>query len=128
MRTLSALPRTLMSCGRKCEFRSVSWTIQSMNDDQLFRLILLGGFVIFVPFGVWHRLKARTGEKLDRRQEGLFILITLRLAGLAGMVAFITYLISPASMAWASVPLSRWLRWTGVGFGLIAGCLLVWAF
>jgi hypothetical protein len=83
-----------------------------MTDDQLFRLILLGGFLIFVPFGVWHRLKARTGEKLDRRQEGLFILITLRLMGLMGMAGFITYLVSPASMAWASVPLPRWLRWT----------------
>jgi protein-S-isoprenylcysteine O-methyltransferase Ste14 len=99
-----------------------------MNDDQLFRLILLGGFVIFVPIGVWHRLKARTGEKLDRRQEGLFILVTLRLMGFAGMVGFITYLISPSSMAWASVPLPRSLRWMGVGFGLISGCLLVWAF
>ena len=99
-----------------------------MNDDQLFRLILLGGFLIFVPFGVWHRLKARTGEKLDRRQEGLFILITLRLMGLMGMAGLITYLVSPASMAWASVPLPRWLRWTGVGLGLIGGCLLVWTF
>ena len=55
-----------------------------MSDDQLFRLILLAGFVLFMPVGIYHRLKARTGEKLDRRQEGLFILITLRLTGLAG--------------------------------------------
>src|SRR4029453_9312801 len=99
-----------------------------MNDNQLFRLILLGGFLIFVPIGVWHRLKARTGEKLDRRQEGLFILVTLRLMGLMGMAGLITYLISPSSMAWASVPLPRWLRWTGVGLGLIGRWLLVWAF
>ncbi|MEO8427120.1 MAG: transposase [Verrucomicrobiota bacterium] len=44
-----------------------------MSDDQLFRLILLAGFVIFMPIGIYHRLKARTGEKLDRWQEGLFI-------------------------------------------------------
>ena len=42
-----------------------------MTDDRLFRLILLIGFVIFVPVGLYYRLKARTGEKLDRRQEGL---------------------------------------------------------
>ena len=29
-------------------------------------------------------------------------------------------------MAWAAVPLSGWLRWTGVGLGLIAGLLLTW--
>jgi protein-S-isoprenylcysteine O-methyltransferase Ste14 len=99
-----------------------------MNDDQLFRLILLAGFVIFIPIGIYHRLKARTGEKLDRRQEGLFILVTLRLVGLAGMAGLIAYLINPACLAWAAVPLPVWLRWTGVGLALIAGLLLVWMF
>ena len=99
-----------------------------MNDDRLFRLILLAGFVIFMPIGVYHRLKARTGEKLDRRQEGMFILVTLRLAGLAGMAGLIAYLIDPVYMAWAAVPLPVWLRWTGVGLALIAGLLLVWMF
>jgi len=99
-----------------------------MNDDRLFRLILLAGFVIFMPIGIYHRLKARTGEKLDRRQEGMFILIGLRLVGLAGMAGLIAYLIDPAYMAWAAVPLPVWLRWTGVGLALIAGSLLVWMF
>ena len=99
-----------------------------MSDDQLFRLILLAGFVIFMPIGIYHRLKARTGEKLDRRQEGMFILVALRLAGLAGTAGLIAYLIKPAYMAWAAVPLPVWLRWTGVGLALIAGALLVWMF
>ena len=99
-----------------------------MSDDQLFRLILLAGFVILMPIGGYHRLKARTGEKLDRRQEGLFILVTLRLVGLAGMAGMIAYLINPAWMAWAAVPLPVWLRWAGVGLALIAGLLLVWMF
>jgi len=99
-----------------------------MSNDHTFRLILLAGFVLVVPIGVWHRLRARTNERLDRRQEGLFVLITLRLTGLAGMTGFIAYLINPACMAWAAVPLPVWLRWVGVGFGLIAGLLLVWTF
>ncbi|MBI3417778.1 MAG: isoprenylcysteine carboxylmethyltransferase family protein [Verrucomicrobia bacterium] len=99
-----------------------------MNDDQLFRLILLAGFVIFMPIGIYHRLKARTGEKLDRRQEGLFIMITLRLVGVAGTTGLIAYLSNPACMAWATVPLPVWLRWMGVGLALIAGLLLVWMF
>ena len=99
-----------------------------MSDDQLFRLLLLAGFVIFMPIGIWHRLRARTGEKLDRRQEGLFILVTLRLVGVAGMAGLIAYFINPARMAWAALPLPVWLRWTGVGLALIAGLLLVWMF
>jgi len=99
-----------------------------MNDDHLFRPILLAGLVIFMPIGIYHRLKAGTGEKLERRQEGLFILITLRLVGIAGTAGLIAYLINPANMAWAAVPLPAWLRWMGVCLGLIAGWLLVWMF
>src|SRR5690242_18545 len=99
-----------------------------MSDDQLFRLILLIGFVLFMPVGIYHRLKARTGETLDRRQEGLFILVTLRLVGFVGMAGLIAYLVNPACMAWAAVPLPVSLRWTGVGLVLLAGWLLAWMF
>jgi protein-S-isoprenylcysteine O-methyltransferase Ste14 len=99
-----------------------------MSDAQLFRLILFTGFVIFLPIGIYHRLKARTGEKLDRRQEGLFIMITLRLVGIVGLAGLIGYLINPSCMAWAAVPLPVALRCTGVGLGLVAGLLLVWMF
>jgi len=97
-------------------------------NDHLARLLLLAGLVLIMPVGIWHRLRARTGEKLDRRQEGIFILVTLRLGGLAGMICLIAYLIDPASMAWAAVPLPDWARWTGVGLGVLAGVLLVWMF
>jgi protein-S-isoprenylcysteine O-methyltransferase Ste14 len=99
-----------------------------MNDDQLFRLILLAGFVIFMPLGIRYRLRSRSGEKLDRRQEGLFILITLRLAGIAAMLGFIAFLINPHWMEWAAIPLPIWLRWMGVGLGLIAGLAVLWTF
>ncbi len=99
-----------------------------MSDDQLFRLILLAGFIIFMPIGIYHRLKSRTDENLDRRQEGLFIMITLRLVGFAGMAGLIAYLINPACLAWTAVPLPVWLRWTGVGLALIAGLVVVWMF
>jgi protein-S-isoprenylcysteine O-methyltransferase Ste14 len=99
-----------------------------MNADETFRLILLAGIVLFMPIGIYHRLKSRTGEKLDRRQEGLFILVTLRLMGLAATAGLIAYLINPACMAWAAVPLPAWLRWAGVSLGLCAGLLLTWTF
>ena len=99
-----------------------------MNDNTLFRLVLIVGFAIFMPIGIYHRLRARTGEKLDRRQEGLFILITLRLNGVVGLAGLIVFLIHPAWMAWAAMPLPVWLRWMGAGLALIAGLLLVWMF
>ncbi len=99
-----------------------------MTDDHPFRLILLIGFLIYLPMGVRYRLKSRTGEKLDRRQEGLFILVTLRVCGVAAMLAFVAWLINPVWMAWASVPLPAGLRWAGLGLGLVSGLLILWTF
>ncbi len=38
------------------------------------------------------------------------------------------YVIDPGWMAWSSVGLPLWLRWTGVGFGVSAGALLIAVF
>lgn len=97
-----------------------------MNDDQVFRLMLAAGFLTLLPIGVYHRLKSRTGEKLDRRQEGLLILISLRLVGLLGWFGLLAYLLNPAWMVWAALSLPVWLRWIGVGFLAGAGALLIW--
>ncbi len=100
-----------------------------MEYEQTFRYILILGFAIIVPFGVYHRIKSQaTGEKLDRRQDGIFVLVTLRPIGIAGMVGLVTYMINPASMAWSSVALPSWLRWAGVVLGIIGGLLLVVTF
>jgi protein-S-isoprenylcysteine O-methyltransferase Ste14 len=98
-----------------------------MNDDQTFALVLRIGWLILFPIILFHRVRSQmTGERLDRRQEGALILLTLRPAGIAHMIGVITYMVNPARMAWSSMPLPVWLRWTGVAIGAAAGCLLVW--
>jgi protein-S-isoprenylcysteine O-methyltransferase Ste14 len=97
-----------------------------MRDDDTFRIILLAGMLIVVPIAAWHRARARTGEKLDRRQEGLFILLTLRPFGFAMIAGLIAFIVSPRAMAWSSLALPLWLRWSGVALGTIAGALLIW--
>ena len=110
-------------------YRSLQDAITRMEHEQTFRVILILGFATVVPIGVYHRLRAHlTGEKLDRRQEGLFILLTLRPVALAGMIGLITYMIDPSLMAWSSVPLPIWLRWVGVVLGINAGVLLIVTF
>lgn len=100
-----------------------------MTDDQLFRYILLAGFVITLPIGIYYRTRAHTGEPLDRRQEGWFLLIAIRVLGGLGMLAAIGLVFaSPSWMDWSFVPLPVWLRWSGVGLGVLATALLMWTF
>lgn len=109
-----------------CGSTSVSLST-AMEDEHPFRLILVLGCAILLPIVAYHRLESqRAGDRLDRRQEGLFILVTLRPVGVLCMLGLIAYMIDPAWMAWSKVALPRWLRWTGVGLGIPAGFLLIW--
>jgi protein-S-isoprenylcysteine O-methyltransferase Ste14 len=98
---------------------------EAMSDVQS-RYILMVGLLVLLSIGVFHRLRARTGEKLDRLQEGLFILIALRLTALAGVIALVAYLLNPKNLAFSAVPLPDWLRWAGGGIGFVALGLFSW--
>jgi hypothetical protein len=81
-----------------------------MNLDATFRPVLIAGFLAVVLITLYHRLKSwKSPEKLDRRQEGLFILTTLRPVGLIVWLGVIAYMVNPAWMASSSVPLPAWL-------------------
>ena len=100
-----------------------------MNSDHTFRLVLTTAAVILFPILLYYRIRSQaTRERLDRWQEGPFILFTLRPIGLATMAGLIAYLIDPSWMEWSSLPLPGSVRWMGVGMGVIGGLLIVWAF
>lgn len=98
-----------------------------MNHDATFRPVMIAGFVAVVLVTLYHRIRAaKAKESLDRQQEGLFILATLRPIALLLWLGIIAYMINPAVMAWSSVPLPVWLRWSGAGVGVAAVVLLTW--
>jgi protein-S-isoprenylcysteine O-methyltransferase Ste14 len=97
-------------------------------SDNLARVILCIGFLVVAPIGIYHRLRSRTDERLDRRQEGWPILLSLRPLAAAFMVGLLVFLFHPPGMAWAALPLPSWMRWIGVGFGIATSGLLVWTF
>jgi protein-S-isoprenylcysteine O-methyltransferase Ste14 len=98
---------------------------RAMDDEQVFRWILIAGSAMVLPVGLYHRLQAaKTREKLDRRAEGLFILVTLRPVALLGMGGLIAYMINPVWMAWSAVALPAGLRWCGVGIGVLTAGLM----
>ncbi len=100
-----------------------------MESQVPFRLALILGALAVLPIAATYRVRShRGGEKLDRRQEGLLILLTLRPAGLATAAGLVAFMVDPASMAWSSLPVPAWARWCGVGIAAVAGALLIWTF
>lgn len=100
-----------------------------MSADELFRWIFVAILIGFLPFALYHWIRSNmSGEKLDRWQEGAFILFGLRLSGLPWLIGGIVWMIDPKLMAWASVPLPLWLRWCGFVLIGIWGVLFVWTF
>ena len=100
-----------------------------MHHDQIFRLALIGILTVTIPILVRYRVKSQaTHERLDRQQEGLFILATLRPVGLAFWLGLIAWMLDPGWMTWASMPLPVWVRWAGVGLAATAGVLVGWTF
>jgi protein-S-isoprenylcysteine O-methyltransferase Ste14 len=96
--------------------------------DSLAQAILIAGFVLFMPIGIYFRVRSRTDERLDRLQEGWPILLGLRLLALVFMAGLVVFLIDPSLMAWASIRIPNWFRWCGVGLGAAAAALVIWTF
>src|SRR5262245_13969071 len=95
--------------------------------DETFRWALIVAMPFVFAVAAYHRVKAHRAspEALDRRQEGVFILATMRPAAAVFFVGFFAYLINPAAMSWASVPLPVWFRWFGITI-LAANVAFLW--
>jgi protein-S-isoprenylcysteine O-methyltransferase Ste14 len=101
-----------------------------MTTESTFRAIALVSMALCLPIGVYHRIQSQaTREKLARREEGLFILIGLRLCGFLAFLVLLGFLIDPPSVSWSSLALPRWLRWVGAAVSLLLlPALLFWTF
>jgi protein-S-isoprenylcysteine O-methyltransferase Ste14 len=101
----------------------------TVTDEAALRAVSIAVLLVLLPIGMYHRVKSQsTGEPLDRRQEGVLILVLLRPLGAAFWLAAFAWMINPAWMAWSSVPLPIGLRWAGVGLLAMGSLLLVWTF
>ena len=98
-----------------------------MDHETTFRVVLFVCFVAMVVITGYHRIRAAaTKEPLDRRKEGFFVLATLRPIAFSIYGAVIAYLINPRWMAWSSLPLPDWLRWSGAFVFVIGLAFLAW--
>lgn len=97
-----------------------------MNEDYTFRLLIILAGVVLMLVGLYHRIRSHTGEKIDRWQEGVFILFGLRLTALVMFAGGIVWMIEPQWMSWSSLPIPVWLRWVGFAVAGCAGILWTW--
>lgn len=98
-----------------------------MTDDQIFRLVLVAAMAVYLPVSLFYRIRSRAGgEQLDRRQEGPFNLIAVRVLGAAATLGVVAFVIDPAWMAWASLSLPTPLRWLGAASRLTGVALGIW--
>jgi protein-S-isoprenylcysteine O-methyltransferase Ste14 len=100
-----------------------------MTDEAIFRIVTATLFVSALLISVYHRHKAdRASEKVSWRDEGLPIIVLLRLSGFAAWLSVFTYLLNPRWMQWSSLNLPDWLRWFGAALGVATLPLLYWVF
>jgi protein-S-isoprenylcysteine O-methyltransferase Ste14 len=65
-----------------------------------------------------------SGEK--QRLEGRLNVAVRSLAGLMGIALLVVYLVKPAWMAWAALPVPDWMRWLGAALGGAGVAGLMW--
>ena len=97
-----------------------------MTGENIYRMMIVGMFASVLPIALYHRIRSFTGERLNRRDEGLVIMIGLRLCGLGAMLGLLAYAINPAWMDWSAIRLPDALRWMGLPLGLVAWAWLFW--
>ncbi len=101
-----------------------------MSTESTFRAIAVASLALFMPIGLYFRIKSQaTGEQLDRTQEGIPVMVGLRLCGVLAWLLFAAYLINPTWVSWCSLTLPIWSRWAGSALGLlVVPPFLFWTF
>jgi protein-S-isoprenylcysteine O-methyltransferase Ste14 len=101
-----------------------------MTTESTFRGLAVASIAVCLPIGLYFRIRSQAGgERLARKEEGLLVMVGLRLCGVLAWAVFAAYLINPAWFSWASVPLPDWSRWAGATLGLlVVPPFLFWTF
>jgi protein-S-isoprenylcysteine O-methyltransferase Ste14 len=100
-----------------------------MNEN-IFRILLAVILFTAIAISTYFRRKAdrESGEKISRRVDGAVFMTIVRIGGLMLWLSPFVYLINPAWMAWSKIGLPEWVRWLGVGLGMLCVLGVYWLF
>jgi protein-S-isoprenylcysteine O-methyltransferase Ste14 len=100
-----------------------------MNEN-IFRI--LAGLILFTGIGIssYFRRKAdrESREKISRNVDGSAMMTVIKIGGLVLWLSPLVYLINPQWMAWSKIGLPDWVRWLGVGIGILCIVGIYWLF
>ena len=100
-----------------------------MNEN-IFRIF--AALILFTAIGIssYFRRKAdrESGEKISRKVDGTVFMNIVKIGGLILWLSPLVYLINPAWMAWSKLGLPEWVRWLGVGLGILCTMGIYWLF
>ena len=99
-------------------------------NETILRILTALIFLTGIGISIYSRSKAdrETGERVSSRDEGAPIFLALRLGGLLLWLSTLAYLINPAWFEWSRASLPLWVRWLGIGLGIICDFLIFWLF
>jgi protein-S-isoprenylcysteine O-methyltransferase Ste14 len=100
-----------------------------MNEN-IFRILAAIIFLTGISISIYFRSKADrdTGEKVSWKDEGIVMILALRIGGLVLWFSMLGYLIYPPLLAWSKIGLPELARWLGVGLGTLCVFLIYWMF
>ncbi|HET6594446.1 MAG TPA: isoprenylcysteine carboxylmethyltransferase family protein [Anaerolineales bacterium] len=100
-----------------------------MNEN-IFRI--LAALILFTAIGISSYFRRRadqeSGETISRSADGTTMMNIIRLGGLILWLSPLVYLINPAWMNWSKIGLPEWVRWLGVGVGILCALGVYWLF
>jgi protein-S-isoprenylcysteine O-methyltransferase Ste14 len=92
----------------------------------------LAALLLFSSIGIstYFRRKAdrETGEKISRQTDGTAMMTIIRFGGLILWLSPLVYLLNPQWMVWSKIGLPEWVRWFGIGLGILCTCAIYWLF
>ena len=95
----------------------------------MFRIVTIALFALLAGTGIYHRVRAaKAADEISRKEEGLPVMVLLRVFGLSMWLGLIVYMINPQWMAWSAWSAPEWLRWMGAASVLVSIPLIYWMF
>ena len=120
---------TIRSCRCRHNIRSIRCcgiARPEEADTMAFRWLALAVFVGALFVSAYHRRRARERETIPRRREGGAMMAARALVAFPLFISPLAYVAHPPAMAWASFDAPGWLRWAGVGLGVVVIASVHW--